>query len=139
MEKTYSILASCLNTGTYLPRVQAKLDAFAVEAQNGPLTDVQAKSKELFLGLKVLLKEFCPVALRIGVLVRGCNWARRDPGSGKNALAMLESCLLVTLFLVGDQWDNVEYIKTLVTWQRWHCGALSRRGVFTLMNTGRQC
>ena len=37
---------------------------------------------------------------------------------------MLESCLLVMLSLVGDQWENVEYIKTLVaaliTWQRWH-------------------
>ena len=38
MEKT--ILAVCLNVGTYLPRVQVKLEAFAVAAQNGPLTDV---------------------------------------------------------------------------------------------------
>ena len=37
---------------------------------------------------------------------------------------MLESCLLVMLSLVGDQWENVEYIKTLVaalvTWHCWH-------------------
>ena len=56
--------------------------------------------------------------------MRDCNWAGRDPGSGKNALAAVESCLLVMLSLVGDQWENVEYIKTLVaalvTWQRWH-------------------
>ena len=51
MEKT--ILALCLNTGTYLPRVQAKFDAFVVVAQNGPLTDMPSKSKELLLGLKV--------------------------------------------------------------------------------------
>ena len=38
MEKT--ILALCLNTCTYLPRVQTKLDAFAAEAQTGPLTDM---------------------------------------------------------------------------------------------------
>ena len=88
MEKT--ILALCLNVGPYLPRVYAKLDAFAVAAQNGPLMDMQSKSKELLLGLKVLLKEYCPAAFRIGVLVRDCNWARRDPGSGKNALAVLE-------------------------------------------------
>ena len=85
---------------------------------------MQSKSKELLLGLKVLLKEYCPAAFRIGVLVRDCNWAGRDPGSGKNALAVLESCLLVMLSLVGDQWENVEYIKTLVgalvTWQSWH-------------------
>ena len=122
MEKT--IVALCLNAGTYLPRVQAKLDAFAVATQNGPLTDMQSKSKELLLGLKVLLKEYWLAAIWIGVLVRDCNWARRDPGSGKNALAVLESCLLVMLSLVGDQWANVEYIKTLVaglvTWQRWH-------------------
>ena len=122
MEKT--ILALCLNAGTFLPIVQAKLDAFAVAAQNGPLNDMQSKSKELLLGLKVLLKEYCPAAFRIGVLVRDCNWAGRDPGSWKNALAVLESCLLVMLSLVGDQWENVEYIKTLVgalvTWQRWH-------------------
>ena len=121
-EKT--ILTLCLNAGTYQPRVQGKLDAFAVAAQNGPLSYMQSKSKELLLGLKVLLKEYCPAAFRIGVLVRDCNWARRDPGSGKNALAVLESCLLVMVSLVGDQWENVEYIKTLVlalvTWQRWH-------------------
>ena len=122
MEKT--ILAVGLNVGTYLPRVQAKLHAFAVAAQNGPLTDVQAKSKQILLGLKVLLKEYCPAAFRIGVVVRDCNSDGRDPGNGKNALAVLESCLLVMLSLVGDQWENVEYIKTsvaaLVTWQRWH-------------------
>ena len=76
------------------------------------------------MGLKVLLKEYCPALFRICVLVRDCNWAGRDPGSGKNALAVLESCLLALLSLVGDQWENVEYIKTLVaalvTWQRWH-------------------
>ena len=37
---------------------------------------------------------------------------------------MWDTCFLVMLFLVEDQWDNVEYIKTLVapivTWQRWH-------------------
>ena len=112
MEKT--ILPLCLNAGTFLPRVQANFDAFAIVAQNGPLNDMQSKSKDLLLGLKVLLKEYCPAAFRIGVLVRDCNWARRDPGSGKNALAVLESCLLVMLSLVGDQWENVEYIKTLV-------------------------
>ena len=82
---------------------------------------MQAKSKELLFGLKVSLKEFCPAAFRIGVLVRDCNWAGRDSGSRKNALAVLESCLLVMLSLVGDKWVNVEYIKTLVaalvTWQ----------------------
>ena len=76
------------------------------------------------MGLKVLLKEYCPAAFRIGVLVRDCIWAARHPGSGKNALAVLESCFSVMLSLVGDQWENVEYIKTLVgalvTWQRWH-------------------
>ena len=122
MKKT--ILALCLNAGTYLPRVQAKLDAFVVAAQNGPLTDVQVKSKELLLGLKVLLKEYCPAAFTIGVLMRDCNWAGGDRGSGKNALAVLESCLLAMLSLVGDQWEHVEYIKAvvaaLVTWQRWH-------------------
>ena len=110
MEKT--MLALCLNAGTYVRRVQAKLHAFAVAAQNGPPTDVLAKSKELVLGLRVLLKEYCRAACRIGVLVRDCNWARRDPGSGKDALAVLESCLLVTLSLVGDQRENVEYIRT---------------------------
>ena len=76
------------------------------------------------MGLKVLLKEYCPAAFRICVLARYCNLAGRDPGSGKNALAALQSCLLVMLSLVGDQWENVEYIKTLVaalvTWQPWH-------------------
>ena len=48
MENT--ILALCLNAGTFLPRVQAKLDAFAVAAQNGPLNDMQCKSKELLWG-----------------------------------------------------------------------------------------
>ena len=112
MEKT--ILALGLNAATYPPRVQAKVDAFAVAAQNGPLTDMQSKSKELLLGLKVLLKKCCPAAFRIGVLVRDCHWAGRDPGSGENALAALESYLLAMLSLVGDQWENVEYIKTLV-------------------------
>ena len=93
MDKT--ILALCLYAVTYLPRVQAKLDAFAVAAQNGPLKDVHAKSKEQLLGLKVLLKEYCPAAFRIGVLVRDCNWAGSDPRSGKNALAVLESCFLL--------------------------------------------
>ena len=122
MEKI--ILALCRNAGTYLTGVQAKLDAFAVAAQNGPLTDVPAKSKELHLGLKVLLKEYDSAAFSIGVLVRDGNWASRDPGGGNNALAVLESCLLVMLSLVGDPWENVEYIKTLVvalvTWQHWH-------------------
>ena len=126
MEKT--ILALCLNAGTYLPRVEAKFDAFVVAAQNGPLTDMQAESKELLFGLRVLLKEYCPAAFRIGVLVRDCNWAGRDPGSGKNALAVVESFLLVMLSLAGDQSENVEYIKTLVaalvTWQRWHSRTL---------------
>ena len=71
MEKT--ILALCLNAGTFSTRVQAKLDAFAVAAQNGPLNDMQSKSKELLLVLKVLLKEYCPAAFRIGVLVRDCH------------------------------------------------------------------
>ena len=114
----------CLNAGTYLPIFQAKLDSFAVAAQNGPLMDMRSKSKELLLGLKVLLKEYCPAAFRIGVLVRDRNWAGRDPGSGKNAWAVLECCLLVMISLLGDEWENVEYIKTLVaalvTWQRWH-------------------
>ena len=39
-------------------------------------------------------------------------------------MAGLESCLLVMLAIVGTEWENVEYIKTLVcallTWQRWH-------------------
>ena len=122
MEMT--MLTPCLNVGTYLPRLQAKLEAFAVTAQNGPVTDVHAKIKELLLGLKVSLKDFCRGAFRIGVLVRDYNWAGRNPGSGKNALAVLDSCLLVTLSLVGDQWENVEYIKTSVatpvTWQCWH-------------------
>ena len=56
--------------------------------------------------------------------MRDCNWAGRDPGSGKNALVVLESCLLVMISLVGDQWENVGYIKTfvaaLVTWHCWH-------------------
>ena len=38
MQKT--ILPLCPNAGTYLPRVQAKLDAFAVAAKDGPLTDM---------------------------------------------------------------------------------------------------
>ena len=38
MEKT--ILVLWLNAGTYLPRVQAKLDAFVVAAQNGAVTDM---------------------------------------------------------------------------------------------------
>ena len=126
MEKT--ILALCLNACTYLLRVQAKLDAFAVAAQNAPLTDMQSKSKELLLGLKVLLKQYCRAAHRVDVLVRNCNWAGRDPGSGKIALAVLESFLLVMLSLVGDQWENVQYIKTfvatVVTWQRWHSRTL---------------
>ena len=72
----------------------------------------------------MLLKEYCAAAFRICVLVRDYNWHGRDPGSGKNDLAALESCLLVMLSLVGDQWENVEYIKTflaaLVTWLHWH-------------------
>ena len=47
---------------------------------------MESKSKELFLRLKVLLKEYCPAAFGIGVLVRGCNWAGRDPGSEKKGL-----------------------------------------------------
>ena len=101
---------------------------------------MQSKRDELLLGLKVLLKEYFPAAFRIGFLVRDCNWAGRDPGSGKNALAVLESCLLVMLSLVGDEWENVEYIKTLVaalvTWQRW----LSRTpGCIHGENMGWQC
>ena len=123
MEKT--IVAPCLNAGTYLTRVQAKLDAFGVAAHSGPLIDVGSTCKEILLALKVLLNEYCPAAFSIRVFPRECNWDGRDPGSGKNALAVLESCLLVMLFLVGDQWENVEDIKTLVatlvTWQRWHC------------------
>ena len=46
MEKT--IQAMCLNIGTCVRRVQAKLDAFAVAAQKRPLTDMQAKSNELW-------------------------------------------------------------------------------------------
>ena len=136
MEK--AILALCLNAGTCLPRVQAKLDAFAVAAQTRPLTDMQSKSKELLLGLKVLFKEYCPAAFRIGVLVRDCTWAGRDPGSGKNALAVVESCLLVLLSLVVDQWENVEYIKTLVAALRHGNGdTLERSVVFTVSNKGR--
>ena len=122
MEKT--MLALCLNADSYLLRGQAKLNAFTVAAQNAPLTDMQSKSKELLLGLKVLLKEYCPAAFRTDVLVGDCNWGGRDPGSGKNALAVLESSLLLILSLLGDQWENVEYIETfvaaLVTWQLWH-------------------
>ena len=74
----------------------------------------------------MLLKEYSPAAFRIAVLVRYCNWAGRHPGRGKNALTLLDSCLLVMLSLVRDQWENVEYMKTLVaalvTWQRWHSG-----------------
>ena len=85
---------------------------------------MQSKSKELLLWWKVLLKEYWGAPFRIGVLVRDCNWAGRDPGSGKNALAVLDSCLLVVLSLVWDHWEIVEYIKTLVaalrTWQSWH-------------------
>ena len=77
MEKI--ILALCLNAGIYLPRVQAKLDAFAVAAQNGPLPGVQAKSKELLLRLKVLLKEYYPAAFKIGVLVSHYNWVGKTP------------------------------------------------------------
>ena len=107
MEKT--ILAMCLNARIYLPRVQAKLDAFAVAAQNGPLTDMQSKSKERLLGLKVLLKERCPAAFRIGVLVRDCSWAGRDPGSAKIALAVLEACLFVCFLwwaINGRMWST---------------------------------
>ena len=75
---------------------------------------MQSKTKELVFGLKVLLKEYWGAPFRIGVLVRDCIWAGRDPGSGKNALAVLDSYLLVMLSLVWDQWENVEYIKTLV-------------------------
>ena len=36
---------------------------------------------------------------------------------------MLEPCLLVMLSVVGDQWEDVEYINMLVadllTWQSW--------------------
>ena len=39
--------------------ILAELDAFAVAAQSGPPTDLQAKSKELLLGWKLLLKEYC--------------------------------------------------------------------------------
>ena len=62
---------------------------FRTAAHNGPLNDMQSKTKVLLLGLKVLLKEYCPAAFRIGVLVRDCNRAGTDPGSGKNALAVL--------------------------------------------------
>ena len=71
MQKT--ILVLCLNDGTYLPRVRAKLDAFVVATQNGPLTEMRSKSKGLLLEMKVLLKEYFPVSFRIGVLVRDCN------------------------------------------------------------------
>ena len=81
MEET--IRALCLNADTYLPRVQAKLDAFAVAVQNGPLMDVQPKSKELLLGLKVFFKGYCPAAFRIGVLVRECNGAGEIPEVGR--------------------------------------------------------
>ena len=64
MEKT--MLALCLNASTYVPTVWARLDAFAVAAQNGPLTDMLSRSKELLLGLKVLLKEYCPTAFSLG-------------------------------------------------------------------------
>ena len=93
-------------------------------AQNGPLIDVQANGKELILGLKVLFKEYCRAAFRIGVLVMDCNWAGGYRGSGMNALVVLQPCFLVMLSLVGDNWEIVEYIKAwvapLVTWQRWH-------------------
>ena len=61
---------------------------------------------------------------------------------------MLESCLLVMLSLVGEQWENVEHIKTwvaaLVTWRRWHprtpgCIHSEEYGEATLRRLCAQC
>ena len=103
---------------------EAKIDVPSLATRNRAAIDLEAKARQLLLGLQVLLKEYYPAALRIGVLARDCNRATRDPGSGKNALAVLESRLLGMLAVVGTKWKNVEYIKTLMcallTWQRWH-------------------
>ena len=50
MEKT--IMALCLDAGTYLPRFQAKLDAFAVAAQNLTISQLSEISP---------LPPFCPI------------------------------------------------------------------------------
>ena len=131
MEKT--ILALCLNAGTYLPRVQAKLDACAVAAQNEPLTDMQSKSKELLLGLKVLLKEYCPAAFRIGVLVRDSNWARM-PWQCWSPV-----CWLCFLWWVinGRMWSTSRHWWLL--WSHGSIGTLERPVVFAVRNMGRLC
>ena len=122
IEKT--ILTLCLNASRYLPRIPPKLDALVVEPHNCPLTAVEAAANQLLVGLQVLLKEHYPAAFKIVVLVRECDGAGRDRGTPKNALVVLESCLLVMLFLMGTQWENVEALKmlvnALVTWQCWH-------------------
>ena len=99
MEKT--ILARFLNASTYLPRVHAKVEAFDVAAQNRPLTDVQAESKQLLLGLKVLLKGCRPAAFRIGVLVQDCNWAGKRSGKCEECLSSAGVQLVGCAFFGG--------------------------------------
>ena len=131
MEKT--ILALCLNASTYLPRIQANLDALCS----------QPKISHLLFGGKskatALLMECCPAAVRVGVLVRDCNRAGRDQGTGKNALAVLESCLLVMLSFVGTQWENMEYMKTLVFWLHGRIGIHGHQATSIVRNMGRPC
>ena len=73
------------------------MDALSLALWNRAATDLEAKAKQLLLGVQVLLKECCLAAFRIAFLVLDCNWASRDPGGGKNWLAVLDPACLSCL------------------------------------------
>ena len=90
-----------------LPKLQAKVDALTLATRNWAATDLEAKARQLLLGLQVVFKEYCPTAFSIGVLVQDCDWVGRDPSCRKNALAVLKACLRVMLAIVGAEWENL--------------------------------
>ena len=72
------MFAQCLNASAYLPRVRAKIDALTLATRKRPATHLEAKARQLLLGLQVILKEYCAAAFGIGVL------SSQDPTNWKN-------------------------------------------------------
>jgi hypothetical protein len=92
------------------PRLEVDLDRVAGQVREAHGTD--GPEWEQVRGLQLLVKEYCPALVEMGIAVRQCFWRTQDVGSGDVARLVIRNAIVMLYALHGA--GNTEYIRNLV-------------------------
>ena len=126
----------------------ARLQTFKDDLER-VVVELQARKdeKNRMVALSLLLEQYAPACLAIGMLVRDCSWRHRTVETGDSAKKVLMAALSVLLKLVPRP-HTLEYVRTLCValtcWRGWndHCPGVcysEERCEALLSKLGRRC